>query len=204
MRTFAIGTIAMVLLAASCASPTSVDVDSAQEVESPVSVSPVTTSPVSASPATTSPVTTSPVAISGGAPSDEPIAPSGDQDGDSDSEEQEPTVTTQPPKWTPTSPIQPVEPLPLGPVAAAIADLALRLGVDESHVTLVSQEEVTWPDGSLGCPQPGMGYAQVLVSGSLVVLQVNGVSYEYHSGGGNDLFYCATPTPPTAGGYGDA
>ena len=113
-------------------------------------------------------------------------------------------MTPQPPKRTPTSPIQPVEPRPSGPTAAAIADLATRLGIDESGVEFVSQEAVTWPDGSLGCPQPGMGYTQVLVSGSLVVLHVNGVSYEYHSGGGNDLFYCAFPTPPVPGESGDA
>ncbi len=157
MRTFAIGTIAIALLTAACASPISVDVDSGQELESPVSAFPVTTSPVSASPATTSPVTTSPVATSGGAPSDAPIALSGDQDGDSDPEEQEQTVTTQPPKETAETPlpIEQVEPHPLGKVEGAIADLASRLGVDESIVALVSQEEVTWPDGSLGCPQPG-------------------------------------------------
>ena len=137
------------------------------------------------------------------APPEEPVTSGDEQGGDSDSEEQEPTVTMQPPEGNPVKPIQPIEPRPSGQVAAAIADLAARLGVDESSVTLVSQEEVTWPDGSLGCPQPGMGYAQVLVSGSLIVLQVNGVTYEYHSATGEDPFYCSTPTPPAPAGYGD-
>jgi len=96
-----------------------------------------------------------------------------------------------------------VEPHPSGPVAAAITDLATRLGVDESAVRLVSQEEVTWPDGSLGCPQPDMSYIQVLVNGSLIVLEVNGTSYEYHSGGGRGPFYCPNPTDPVSGDYGD-
>jgi hypothetical protein len=43
------------------------------------------------------------------------------------------------------------------PVAQpAVADLADRLGVEESIITVASVEEVTWSDGSLGCPEPGM------------------------------------------------
>ncbi len=210
MRTFAVGTIAIALLAAACASPTSVEADPAQRAESPVSVSPVTTSPVPESPATTSPVTTSPVATSppttsGIALSDEPAAPSGDQDDGTEPAEQETTVTTQPPKETSETPppTNSVEPNPSGPVAASIADLAARLGIDGSGVTLVSQEEVTWSDGSLGCPQPDMSYTQVLVNGSLVVLEAGGTTYEYHSGVGRDPFYCANPTDPVSGDYGD-
>ena len=119
--------------------------------------------------------------------------------------EQEPTVTTSPPKSAPEPnlPPEPVEPLPEGPVASAVADLANRLGVDVSVVSVVSQEEVTWPNGGLGCPQPGMSYAQVLVNGSLLVLSVDGMDYQYHSGGGRGPFYCANPTEPAPGGSGD-
>lgn len=91
----------------------------------------------------------------------------------------------------------------LGPVAVAVADLADRLGVDVSVIKLISFEEVTWRDGSLGCPQPGMMYTQALVNGSLIVFRVDGSSYEYHSRAGGDPFFCATPTPPVEGGYGD-
>ena len=196
MRNFAIGTIAIVLLAAACASPASVDVESSEAAEFPT-----TTSPVADSPATTSPVTTSPVVVSDAAPSDESVAPSGDQESETTSTEQEPTVTTQPPKETSeTAPLVEVaEPHPSGPVAAAIADLATRLSVDQSAITLVSQEEVTWSDGSLGCPQPDMSYIQVLVNGSLIVLEVDGKTYEYHSGVGRDPFYCPNPTAPASG-----
>ena len=115
-------------------------------------------------------------------------------------------MTTQPPNDTSETrvkPIQPVDPSPSGPVAAVIADLASRLGTDESSITLVSQEEVTWPDGSLGCPQPDMSYIQVLVNGSLIVLESDGTIYEYHSGVGRDPFYCPNPTEPASGDYGD-
>jgi len=81
----------------------------------------------------------------------------------------------------------------------AVTDLAARLGVDESEIAVVSVEEVTWSDGSIGCPEPGMMYTQALVNGSLVILEVDGTRYEYHSGGGRDLFYCENPIPPTGG-----
>ncbi len=83
------------------------------------------------------------------------------------------------------------------PVAQpAVTDLADHLGVDESAITVVSVEDVTWSDGSLGCPEPGMMYTQALVDGTLIVLDVDGVAYEYHSGAEHDPFYCENPTPP--------
>ncbi len=48
-----------------------------------------------------------------------------------------------------------------------------------------------------------MSYTQVLVNGSLIVLEVNGANYEYHSGVGRDPFYCPNPTAPVSGDYGD-
>ena len=85
----------------------------------------------------------------------------------------------------------------IDPVAQpAVTDLAERLGVDESAITIVSVEEVTWSDGSIGCPEPGMMYTQALVNGTLVVLEVEGKEYEYHSGAARDLFFCEDPIPP--------
>ncbi len=86
---------------------------------------------------------------------------------------------------------------------AAVTDLAARLGVDESTITVVSVDEVTWSDGSLGCPELGMMYTQALENGSLIVLGADGVEYEYHSGAGRDPFYCVTPTDPIGDGSGD-
>lgn len=75
-------------------------------------------------------------------------------------------------------------------VAVARADLASRLGVDAAAITVERVEAVTWPDTSLGCPQPGMAYAQVQVDGALIVLAVDGQEYEYHSGGSRPPFLC--------------
>lgn len=79
-------------------------------------------------------------------------------------------------------------------VAAAVADLAERQGVDAAEITVVSREEVTWRDGSLGCAEPGMSYTQALVDGTRIVLSLAGKDYEYHAGGGRSPFLCERPT----------
>jgi len=87
----------------------------------------------------------------------------------------------------------------------AVADLAERLAIDPALIVVVSWEEVTWRDGSIGCPQPGMRYTQAIVNGSKIVLEVDGVEYNYHQGGRRDLFLCEqaavdkSVAPPTTG-----
>lgn len=83
-----------------------------------------------------------------------------------------------------------------GVVADAVRDLARRLDVDPSQISVVSAEEVTWRDASMGCPRPGMMYPQVLTNGSRVVLEAEGRRYEYHAGGQRSAFLCENPEPP--------
>jgi hypothetical protein len=95
---------------------------------------------------------------------------------------------------TPGTPQTPGTPEPSGgPVEVAKADLAKRLGVDAGQVTVVSSSEVTWSDGSLGCPEPGMHYTQALVQGSRIILEAAGKQYHYHSGGTRPPFLCTNP-----------
>jgi hypothetical protein len=68
-------------------------------------------------------------------------------------------------------------------IEQALADLAKRLGIPPSDIVVVSAVLVTWPDTSLGCPQPGMAYAQVLTDGSKTTLRYKGRDYAYHTGG---------------------
>jgi len=75
-------------------------------------------------------------------------------------------------------------------VEKAKEDLAQRLSIDISQINLVEAREVIWPDASLGCPQPGMVYAQVQVEGLLIRLGVGKEMYFYHSGGTADPFLC--------------
>lgn len=81
----------------------------------------------------------------------------------------------------PTPQVVPSAPATGGILAAVRADLARRLGVPEDELVVVALEEVQWSDGSLGCPQPGMMYVQVITPGFLVVLQAGGEKYEYHT-----------------------
>jgi hypothetical protein len=85
----------------------------------------------------------------------------------------------------------------------AMADLRTRIGADVD-IEVISTEEVTWTDGGLGCPEPGMSYTQALVDGERIVLRANGVDYEYHSGTSRPAFFCPPDRliPPGTGSYG--
>lgn len=79
-------------------------------------------------------------------------------------------------------------------VTQAKEDLAERLAVDAAGIEVIETQEVVWRDSSLGCPQPGMVYAQVLTDGMLVRLRHGESVYEYHSGGNRGPFLCENPT----------
>ena len=66
-------------------------------------------------------------------------------------------------------------------VRAAINDLATKLKIAPEKIQVVSVEEVDWPDTSMGCPQPGMFYAQVIVQGYRIVLAAEGKQVVYHA-----------------------
>ena len=62
-----------------------------------------------------------------------------------------------------------------------VADAAKRFGVDPNSVVLARAERVTWSDGSLGCPEPGMMYTQMLVDGFRVVAKTVEGELVYHT-----------------------
>jgi hypothetical protein len=76
------------------------------------------------------------------------------------------------------------------PVQVAIQDLAERLNVDVAQIELREARAVTWPDASLGCPQPGIAYTQAPQDGLLIRLWAGGEAYHYHSGGSREPFLC--------------
>lgn len=124
-------------------------------------------------------------------PSDDGSASPGDGDVTTLTPTEEPTTTTEP-----TS-----EPAQTGELdeasQAAVDDLAERLGVDAATITAGPLEQVTWPDGSIGCPEAGKMYTQMLEDGRRLILTVDGTEYAYHGKGDEPLFYCANPTEPT-------
>jgi len=112
---------------------------------------------------------------------------------------------------SPTPPTQPastgeIQPDPSQPTPAnssmeiaikkASEDLAQRLSIRSEQINLVEVKAVTWSDSSLGCPQPGMAYTDVLTPGYLIVFEYADNQHEYHSGKGLDFTYCPNPQPP--------
>ncbi len=84
-------------------------------------------------------------------------------------------------------------------IELAKRDLAKRLGMPTNEIGIVSVEAVEWPDASLGCPEPGMMYAQVITPGYRITLEAGGKRYEYHSDWGKRVVLCAEeerPAPP--------
>ena len=73
---------------------------------------------------------------------------------------------------------------------AVLEDLASRLKAAKSEVEVLSVEEVTWPDASLGCPEPGKVYAQVLTPGYRIVLKAQGRTYTYHTDRSRHFVLC--------------
>ena len=70
------------------------------------------------------------------------------------------------------------------------ADLAQRSGVTQEAILVIRDQAVTWSDGSLGCPQPGVFYTQALVPGYWVVLQVQEKQYDYRASTRGYFFLC--------------
>jgi hypothetical protein len=86
---------------------------------------------------------------------------------------------------------EPSDPASRALVAQARADLARHLAVAESTVVFVSFSAVTWPNGALGCPRPGMAYTEVPRDGVLIRFEAAGRRFDYHGGAGRNPFLCA-------------
>lgn len=64
-------------------------------------------------------------------------------------------------------------------------ELAQKLGVTPKDITVVTAEPIMWSDTSLGCPEPGQMYAQVITPGYRFILEYEGKQYDYHAGRGH-------------------
>jgi hypothetical protein len=89
--------------------------------------------------------------------------------------------------------------LPTSVIDPVVAEVARLASVPVNEVTVISAEEVTFPDGSLGCPQPGMSYTQALVDGYKIVAEAGGKMYDFR-GSGSTFRLCTNPTGLTKRG----
>jgi hypothetical protein len=86
-------------------------------------------------------------------------------------------------------------------VARARAGLAKQIGAEKAEsARIVTAEAVTWPNGALGCPQPGRMYTQALVPGYRVVFEADGATYAYHASQKGEFKLCKRPAPLSPGG----
>lgn len=66
-------------------------------------------------------------------------------------------------------------------VDQALADAAQRTRLDRAALRVESAEEVTWTDGSLGCPNPGGMYTMALVPGYRIHIRAGTQLLDYHA-----------------------
>ena len=130
-----------------------------------------------------------------------PSAPTDDTGTTEDDMDAGPTRIPVPGSALPTGPV-PDAIVQGEDVQEAIAAEADRRGVEADDVEVVGYAVVTWPDGSLGCPKPGMMYTQALVPGRQLILAVDGQQASYHAAEDGPFSYCADPSAPTGGSTG--
>jgi hypothetical protein len=80
--------------------------------------------------------------------------------------------------------------VPAAIIDSILADASGRTGVPVEELVIREARLGTWPDGGLGCPEPGMVYIQVLVDGYQVVVVAEpsdglAVELDYRGGGGS-------------------
>jgi hypothetical protein len=70
-----------------------------------------------------------------------------------------------------------------------IADLAVQTLAEEMNIPISNIEvdtvrTIEWRDGSIGCPEPGVAYAQVITPGHKITLRVDGQLHFVHEANG--------------------
>lgn len=120
--------------------------------------------------------------------------PSQSVDGEADRSDR-PAASKRPREPVPATPAPQVGEVP-GELMARILDAAAeRADVDIDEIEILRAEAVTWPDGSLGCPEPGQSYIQVLIDGYHVVLEAAGEELDYRASENGNFRYCENPGP---------
>ena len=80
-------------------------------------------------------------------------------------------------------------------VQLAKESLARKFKINEDQINLFSVETMTWPDASLGCPQEGIDYAQVVTPGFQISLEAMGQIFSYHTNDTDRVMLCDMRSP---------
>lgn len=80
-------------------------------------------------------------------------------------------------------------------IDAVLQDAMQRAGAGLESITVLRAEAVEWPDGSLGCPSPGVEYLQVVTPGYWIELQVGETKYDYRATQSGNFRLCENALP---------
>ena len=108
------------------------------------------------------------------------------------------SVSTQSetPAPTPTPHMSRVEPkVPEAILDPILKEAAKLANVSPQQLVIVRADAVVWNDGSLGCPEVGMEYAQMLTNGYWVVITAARQTYDFRVGSDGRFRLC----PPGRG-----
>jgi hypothetical protein len=101
------------------------------------------------------------------------------------------TTPSETPAPTSTPQISRVDPqVPEAILNSILKEAAKLANVSPQELVIVRAEAVVWNDGSLGCPEPGMEYAQALVNGYWVVIEAGGQTYDFRVGRDGNFRLC--------------
>ena len=73
--------------------------------------------------------------------------------------------------------------------------LSSKFGFELDEIHLFSITPIEWPDASLGCPQPGIDYAQVITSGYQIIIRVRLSIYTFHTDTQDQVVFCQEQLP---------
>jgi hypothetical protein len=106
-------------------------------------------------------------------------------------EPQRGTVEAGNSRQVPTTDSDAPRPATLESLTDAVLEHAAReTGLARDALVVTSAEPVTWPDGSLGCPQPGMMYTQALVPGYRIRVRAGNDLLDYHASRRGSFVLC--------------
>jgi hypothetical protein len=100
-----------------------------------------------------------------------------------------PTATAKPSAVS--TAVTPTPPAPPNAAFMAMALLVSSLGAPASEFSVASFEETSWTDAGLGCPEPGVFYAQLFTPGWKIVLARGAEYFQFHTDRqGNNIVNC--------------
>ncbi len=90
-----------------------------------------------------------------------------------------------------------VDPAVIGPITSFLEQ---QTGIAQAQLRLIEGEAVVWPDSSLGCPEPGLAYTQVVVPGYRLTFTDGSRTYEVHTDDlGGQVILCEGGRPRNLG-----